>query len=107
MTIKTKKGVLRTYIILSNPTQEWVYFSQSTQMNTGEVSEVLDQIDQSEGLLAYSEFYNTFHTIQDRKQSSDTFLGSLTYSPKKALKRPTFMYSKDSQGKKANKPVQV
>ena len=75
VTIKTKKGVLRTYIILSNPTQEWVYFSQSTQMDTGEVSEVLTQIDQSEGLLAYPEFYNTFHTIQDRKQSSDTFLG--------------------------------
>lgn len=73
--IETKAGHFRTYIILANPSQQWVYFSQTTDKTDDELKDVLAGIGLSNGMFEYSEFFNTFHTLPDSLQDGDSFLG--------------------------------
>jgi hypothetical protein len=75
VTIEPRSGQFRVYVVLVDPTDEWVYFSQSTQKTDTELKEVLALIGLSNGMFEYSEFYNTFHTIPDVREAGDDFLG--------------------------------
>ncbi|MEE2830009.1 MAG: hypothetical protein VX498_12535 [Myxococcota bacterium] len=75
VTIEPKANYLRTYIILMDPSEEWVYFSQSTDKTPEEMVSVLKGIGKSDGMLEYTEFYNTVHTVPDRIMSEDLFVG--------------------------------
>jgi len=90
---KKRSDDLRYYVILANPTNEWVYFSQSTTMEKQELVEVLGLIGKNQGLLSYPEFYNTFQTVPDQLDPNDTFAGinldriGRSYAKSKGYKR--------------------
>jgi len=73
--IEPRSNYFRTYIILTDPSEEWVYFSQSTKKSPEEMVTVLKLIGKSDGMLEYPEFYNTFHAVPDRLMPEDIFAG--------------------------------
>ena len=75
VTIESSRGHFRVYVILVDPSQRWVYFSQSTDKQDDELKEVLALIGFSNGMFEYSEFVNTFNTIPDVREEGDDFLG--------------------------------
>jgi len=73
--IEPKNNYFRTYIILTDPSEEWAYFSQSTKKSPEDMISVLELIGKSDGMLEYPEFYNTFHAVPDRLMPEDVFTG--------------------------------
>lgn len=75
VTIEPKRDYIRTYVILMNPSEEWVFFFQSTDKTEEEMEAIIQSVGNSDGMLSYPEFYNTFHTIPDQLLSGDMFVG--------------------------------
>lgn len=73
--LETKKGQLRTYFVVSDPSGEWVYFSQSTAKTEEQMRAFLQMIGQSGGMLEYPEFHNTFYAIPDELGDGELFVG--------------------------------
>ncbi|MGB1701334.1 MAG: hypothetical protein ACPHRO_15360, partial [Nannocystaceae bacterium] len=74
VTLLTKKGELRTYFVLADPSKRWIFFSQSTKKTDEEMKKFLQMIDKSEGMLAYPEFHNTFYAIPDELGEGEFFV---------------------------------
>ena len=72
--LKTKKGVDRTYYVLTDENCEYLVFSQSIEKTAKEMEEILSEIGKSEGLNNYDEFYNNFYVLPDEPEDEDIFL---------------------------------
>ena len=70
-----EKNHTRTYYIFTDKKGEFVYMAQTTKADETEFLDFLTQIGNSQGLIEYDEFYNTFYTIADKPVENDVFLG--------------------------------
>ena len=75
VTIEPKSNYFRKYILIQDTESDWVYFSQSTKKTDEDMKKILRQIGQSNGLLQYDEFYNTFYTLPASLSPEDEFQG--------------------------------
>ncbi len=75
VTIEPKKNYFRTYLILVDQSNQFIIFSQSTDKSEKELTDILADIGQGNGLLNYDEFYNTFYTTPENIVDNDSFIG--------------------------------
>jgi hypothetical protein len=74
VTISLWNNQQRTYLVLVDESLHHLVFSQSTDKSESELVEILQGIGSGNGLLNYSEFYNTFFTIPDKMPDNDKFI---------------------------------
>jgi len=72
--IEPKENQLRTYSILVDQTNQFVYFCQSTQKSTDELKAIMALINRGNGMDEYDEFHNTFFTLPDTLPESELFI---------------------------------
>jgi len=73
--IKLSDEITRTYYVLVDETESYLYFSQSTEKTDQEMIKILSSIGKSNGLVEYDEFYNTFYILPSEPIADDFFLG--------------------------------
>lgn len=75
VTIEPKKDYFRTYYVLVDESNQYIFFIQSIDKTKEELNAIISDIGQGKGLLNYNEFYNTFYTLPDTMVSNDMFIG--------------------------------
>jgi len=73
--IEIRKDVFRTYYVMVDLNEEYLFFSQSTDKTDEEMMKILSSIGGSNGLIEYDEFYNTFYVMPSSSIEDEIFLG--------------------------------
>ncbi|MDD3891725.1 MAG: hypothetical protein PHE03_05415 [Bacteroidales bacterium] len=73
--IETRKDVFRTYFVMVDINENYLFFSQSTNKTDEEMVKILSAIGRSDGLIEYDEFYNTFYILPSQAIEEEIFLG--------------------------------
>jgi hypothetical protein len=71
----TKKGIYRSYLVLSDTDCQYLIIAQSVDKNEEEIQEILSEVGKSKGLNDYDEFYNNFYVLPSDPEDDDIFLG--------------------------------
>jgi hypothetical protein len=71
----TKKGIYRSYLVLSDTDCQYLIIAQSVDKNEEEIQEILSEVGKSKGLNDYDEFYNNFYVLPSDPEYDDIFLG--------------------------------
>lgn len=73
--IEPRKDYFRSYLVLTDSDNEFLFVCQSTDKNLEELISIISDIGNGDGLLAYNEFFNSFYTLPNDDESNDRFIG--------------------------------
>lgn len=72
--IEPKSGYQRTYLILTDEKQEYLYITQSTGKTDIELKQILCLIGKGNGMVDYREFHNLFFCLPNKLIDEDYFV---------------------------------